>query len=134
MTCTENGKLEIGHVMWLANNNEQEYRSRGLPAPAEVEVSAIVEEELDRIRRRFMYELGMNLDDAPDPYVVRDWVGEQKPTEGFYDALKKLEMIFNINQIVSILSDVQTPGVVQLHTEIEDELKYSVSIVYRSIA
>jgi hypothetical protein len=120
--------------MWLANNNEQEYRNRGLPAPAEVEVSAVVEDELDRLRRRFMYERGMNLDDAPDQYVVRDWLEQQEPTEGFRDALKKLEMIFNINQIVSILSDVQTPGVVQLRTEIENDSNYSVSIVYRSIA
>ena len=134
MTCSENNKLEVGHVIWLTNNNEQEYRSRGLPAPAEVEVSAIVEEELDRLRRRFMYEHGMNLDDAPDQYLTREWVGHQMPTDGFFEALRKLEMIFNINQIVSILSDVQTPGVVQFQTEIENESKYSVSIVYRSIA
>lgn len=134
MSCNQNSKLEIGHVMWLANNNEQEYRARGLPAPAEVEVSKIVEDELERLRRRFMYERGINLDHAPDPYQVRDWVGQQEPTEGFREALKKLEMIFNINQIVSILSDVQTPGAIQLETKITSESEYSVSVVYRSVA
>ena len=134
MTCNENNKLEAGHVMWLANNNEQEYRSKELPAPAEAEVSEIVQAELERIHRRFMYERGMNMADVPDQHVAKQWLEDQEPTEGFYEALKKLELIFNINQIVSILSDVQTPGLVQFHTNIESESQYSVSSVYRSVA
>jgi hypothetical protein len=134
MTCNENNKLELGHVMWLVNNNEQEYRSKELPAPAETEVSEIVQAELERIHRRFMYERGINMADVPDQYVAKQWLEDQEPTEGFYEALKKLEMIFNINQIVSILSYVQTPGLVQFHTDIESESQYSVSIVYRSVA
>lgn len=135
--CNENNKLEMGHVMWLANNNEQEYRGHQLhprPAPAEVEVSEIVQAELVRILKRFMYERGMNIDDAPDQRVAKRWLESQAPTEEFYSALKKLEMIFNINQIVSILSDVQTQGVVTFRTNIENESEYSVSFIYRAIA
>lgn len=127
----------MGHVMWLANNNEQEYRGHQLhprPAPAEVEVSEIVQAELVRILKRFMYERGMNIDDAPDQRVAKQWLESQAPTEEFYSALKKLEMIFNINQIVSILSDVQTQGVVTFRTNIENESEYSVSFIYRAIA
>lgn len=127
----------MGHVMWLANNNEQEYRGHQLhprPAPAEVEVSEIVQAELVRILKRFMYERGMNIDDAPDQRVAKRWLESQAPTEEFYSALKKLEMIFNINQIVSILSDVQTQGVVTFRTNIENESEYSVSFIYRAIA
>ena len=133
----ENNRLEIGHVMWLANNNEQEYRmhkTHPRPAPAEVEVSEIVEAELDRLKRRFMFELGMSIDDAADQVVAKQWIESQVPTEGFYDALRKLEMVFNINQIVSILSDVQTQGIVLLRTNIDSETQYTVSFAYRSIA
>ncbi|MNL31290.1 hypothetical protein D3C87_1530700 [compost metagenome] len=137
MTANENNKLEIGHVIWLANNNEQEYRGHEVhprPAPAEVEVSEIVQAELVRILKRFMYEHGMNIDDAPDQRLAKRWLEEQVPSDEFYAALKKLEMIFNINQIVSILSDVQTQGVVVFHTNIENESEYSVSLAFRSIA
>jgi hypothetical protein len=137
MTSDENNKLEIGHVMWLANNNEQEYRGHEMhprPAPAEIEVSEIVQTELVRIAKQFMYEHGMNIDDAPDQELAKRWLEDLVPSGEFYMALKKLEMIFNINQIVSILSDVQTQGVVVLRTNIENESEYSVSFVFRAVA
>lgn len=137
MTSDENNKLEIGHVMWLANNNEQEYRGHEMhprPAPAEIEVSEIVQTELVRIAKQFMYEHGMNIDDAPDQELAKRWLEDLAPSGEFYMALKKLEMIFNINQIVSILSDVQTQGVVVLRTNIENESEYSVSFVFRAVA
>lgn len=110
------------------------HKTHPRPAPAEVEVSEIVEAELDRLKRRFMFELGMSIDDAVDQVVAKQWIESQVPTEGFYDALRKLEMVFNINQIVSILSDVQTPGIVLLRTNIDSETQYTVSFAYRSIA
>ncbi|MNU03653.1 hypothetical protein D3C86_1851060 [compost metagenome] len=76
----------------------------------------------------------MNIDDAPDQRLAKRWLESQVPSDEFYMALKKLEMIFNINQIVSILSDVQTQGVVVLRTNIENESEYSVSFVFRAVA
>lgn len=130
---SESNKLKASHVLWLGENNITEYRARNQPAPAELEVSAIAEAEIERVQRRFMHDYGVNIYDAPDQELVQRWLPEQVPTNSFYEALDELMRIYNINQIVSILEHLLTPGVVTLRTTIVSESSYSVTFVYRQM-
>lgn len=134
MALDENNKLQASHVRWLANNNIVKYRSNGQAAPAEIEISKIAEDELEHIQRRFMHEHGINIYDAPDQDLVRQWLEVQMPTDKFYGDLEELKKIFNINQIVSILKHIQTSGVITLRTTIVSKSKYSVAFVYRHMS
>lgn len=134
MVCDENNKLRASHVRWLADNNIVKYRSNHQTAPAEIEVSKIAENELERIQRRFMSEFGINIYDAPDQDLVRQWMEQQAPTQEFYAELEELKKVFNVNQIVSILKHLQTSGVIVFRTKIVSESKYSVAIAYRRMS
>ena len=129
----QNGdKLKKSEVLWLADNNYTAYRMYDRPAPAETEVSTIIEAEIERIRQGLMHEHGVNIYDAPDQELVRTWIGDWKVTDGFYKELEALRRIYSINQIVSILWQAQTSGEVTLRVAI-NKSEFEVVFGYRQM-
>jgi hypothetical protein len=85
------------------DNNIHNYRNKGLPAPAEPEVSDILNLEINRLRTLYAHVHDENFDDAHDDQRASVWIESQAPSEALYASLRELEKVYDIHQIVSIL-------------------------------
>lgn len=110
MKRNSNEYMPGGKIRWCMDNNVYNYHDKGLLAPAEPEVLDILDRERSRLRALYVQECGVDFNNVTDEEQASTWIQSQSLSEAMYTALKELEKIYDIHQIVSILVAVVPSG------------------------